>query len=143
MRKLRKALLDAGAPDMAAGAGNSEGEKKMKDLLNCPNCGAPVADDFCPYCGSHFLDVCDVTPGSLVYLKCRPLRLSKDVYYVRAFVSTLSFDLSERHDHLYANDRIVYARSTPEVNVSMELIGAPDKNGAVITKYERSNSEEK
>ena len=24
----------------------------MKDLLNCPNCGAPLSDDFCSYCGS-------------------------------------------------------------------------------------------
>lgn len=28
----------------------------MKDLLNCPNCGAPITKDFCPYCGSVFLD---------------------------------------------------------------------------------------
>lgn len=28
----------------------------MKDLLNCPNCGAPIEKDYCPYCGSVFLD---------------------------------------------------------------------------------------
>lgn len=25
-------------------------------MLNCPNCGAPVQSDICPYCGSVFLD---------------------------------------------------------------------------------------
>lgn len=28
----------------------------MRDILNCPNCGAPIQDDICPYCGSVFLD---------------------------------------------------------------------------------------
>lgn len=28
----------------------------MKDLINCPNCGAPIQNDICPYCGSVFLD---------------------------------------------------------------------------------------
>ena len=28
----------------------------MRDVLNCPNCGAPIQDDICPYCGSVFLD---------------------------------------------------------------------------------------
>ena len=28
----------------------------MRDLLNCPNCGAPITKDFCSYCGSVFLD---------------------------------------------------------------------------------------
>ena len=25
-------------------------------MLNCPNCGAPIQNDICPYCGSVFLD---------------------------------------------------------------------------------------
>lgn len=28
----------------------------MNGLLNCPNCGAPIKNDICPYCGSVFLD---------------------------------------------------------------------------------------
>ena len=28
----------------------------MSDQFNCPNCGAPIASDICPYCGTAFLD---------------------------------------------------------------------------------------
>lgn len=28
----------------------------MINLLNCPNCGAPLEKDYCSYCGSLFLD---------------------------------------------------------------------------------------
>lgn len=43
----------------------------MKDLLNCPNCGAPIQNDICPYCGSVFLDwaTFDVRKPTFVKIK--------------------------------------------------------------------------
>ncbi len=31
----------------------------MKDLLNCPNCGAPIKGSTCEYCGTVFSEKCD------------------------------------------------------------------------------------
>lgn len=41
----------------------------MKDLLNCPNCGAPVTAEKCPYCGSVFLDFAAIQVGAPSYVK--------------------------------------------------------------------------
>lgn len=29
---------------------------RKKSELNCPNCGAPITGEYCPYCGSVFYD---------------------------------------------------------------------------------------
>ena len=29
----------------------------LNTLTNCPNCGAPVKDDICPYCGTKHLRI--------------------------------------------------------------------------------------
>ena len=31
----------------------------MKNRLNCPNCGAPIASKTCPYCGTTFINYID------------------------------------------------------------------------------------
>ena len=41
----------------------------MKDLLNCPNCGAPITAEKCPYCGSVFLDFAAIQVGAPSYVK--------------------------------------------------------------------------
>lgn len=30
-------------------------ENKPRPVLNCPNCGAPVTDEICAYCGSRVM----------------------------------------------------------------------------------------
>lgn len=103
----------------------------MKDLLNCPNCGAPIVDDRCAYCGSVFLDVCGVEPGTIVYLKFHPKQ--DKVAYVRSRVNTLSFDLDPSiHDVIGHNGRIVVAQRTFGVVVNLSLMGEMDKQGRVI-----------
>ena len=43
----------------------------MKDLLNCPNCGAPIEKDYCPYCGSVFLDWACFDVGRPTFVKIK------------------------------------------------------------------------
>ena len=40
-------------------------------MLNCPNCGAPVQRDFCPYCGTVFLDWADFDLSAPTFVKIR------------------------------------------------------------------------
>ena len=35
---------------------------------NCRNCGAPVTDAICPYCGSPTEQMCTVGPGKIVHI---------------------------------------------------------------------------
>ena len=42
--------------------------KFREELLNCPNCGAPITGDRCEYCGTQFID-CTVKKDKPFYLK--------------------------------------------------------------------------
>ena len=41
----------------------------MKGILNCPNCGAPIAAEKCPYCGAVFLDFAAIQVGAPSFVK--------------------------------------------------------------------------
>ena len=39
---------------------------------NCPNCGAPIETEKCPYCGTMFLDFAAVDADQPLYMKVKP-----------------------------------------------------------------------
>lgn len=40
----------------------------MRDVLNCPNCGAPIRDIECPFCGTVFYDFASLSFNKPTYL---------------------------------------------------------------------------
>ncbi len=65
----------------------------MKDLLNCPNCGAPIQKDYCPYCGSVFLDWACFDIGQPTFVK-----LKDSMGNYRLFKLVLG-EVCEKHDY--------------------------------------------
>lgn len=45
---------------------------KKKEVLNCPNCSAPISGDRCDYCGTQFIDCTTIRPDKPFYLKFSP-----------------------------------------------------------------------
>lgn len=43
----------------------------MRDKLNCPNCGAPITDTTCPFCGSVFYDFATLDDSKPTYIRMR------------------------------------------------------------------------
>lgn len=43
----------------------------MRDKLNCPNCGAPLNGEKCPYCGTTFYDFSSIEDGKPCYMRIR------------------------------------------------------------------------
>lgn len=96
----------------------------MRDILNCPNCAAPIQNDVCPYCGSVFLDwACfDVNRptfvkirnhfGHIVLMKLAPISI-----YERMDMDSTS---------IYADNRVyhrVYAQ--PKITIEAEFKAQP------------------
>lgn len=46
--------------------------KPKEELLNCPNCSAPISGDRCDYCGTQFIDCTTIRPDKPFYLKFSP-----------------------------------------------------------------------
>ena len=42
-----------------------------RDKLNCPNCGAPIRDVECPYCGTLFYDFANLELGKKSYIRMK------------------------------------------------------------------------
>ena len=36
--------------------------KPREEVLNCPNCSAPISGDRCDYCGTLFIDCSTIRP---------------------------------------------------------------------------------
>ena len=95
----------------------------MKDLLNCPNCGAPIEKDFCPYCGSVFLDWAsfDVNKPTFVKIKDRFGR----IVLMKLSISALMQRIESYPTYLYSNDMVYYAHSSPEYTFEAEFKAMP------------------
>lgn len=92
-------------------------------LLNCPNCGAPVQNDICPYCGSVFLDwaAFDMTKPTFVKVKDRSgcIRLLK--------IIPLSISLRQDYEQSrFFADNQVYHHVVPEtITIEAEFEALP------------------
>lgn len=42
-----------------------------KGTYNCPNCGAPITDEKCSYCGTVFYDFSCIELGEIAYIKLK------------------------------------------------------------------------
>lgn len=96
----------------------------MKDLLNCPNCAAPIQNDICPYCGSVFLDWAsfDIQRPTFVKVKDHSgnIRLMK--------LGTASIGIHEDYPSAtyYAdNNPYITVRSHPDVRIDAEFYVQP------------------
>ena len=43
----------------------------MREKLNCPNCGAPITEEICPYCGTIFYDFANIEIGKPAALRLK------------------------------------------------------------------------
>lgn len=95
----------------------------MKDLLNCPNCGAPIQKDYCPYCGAVFLDWASFDVNAPTFVKVKDqhgqYRLLKIA--ITSITEHLSFD----DTHLYADNQIFQTIRSPEYKFDAEFQALP------------------
>lgn len=62
-------------------------------MTNCPNCGAPIAAEKCPYCGTVFLDFAAIQVGAPSYVKFK----MGDTYIIARLVVT-SLEIEAKHE---------------------------------------------
>ena len=98
----------------------------MKDILNCPNCGAPIQDDICPYCGSVFLDwaAFDVSRPTFVKVKDH----FGHIQLMKLGTGSISINYDSPNEIcFYADDRPYFcARSKfPDVRIEAEFYVQP------------------
>ena len=108
----------------------------MKELLNCPNCGAPIEDTKCPYCGSVFIDFASMDMDKPFYLK-----IKHDGKVMTCKVRIEHAELTTRSDneefYLCADDRVfnTIKRSIQMHRLDVQMIIVED-DGVFVKEYD-------
>ena len=87
--------------------------------FNCPNCGAPITSDICPYCGTTFLDWSCIDERKANYIK---VKINGKIQLIKARMIGLSFDYNTVENTLWCDDQKYYSFCKPELNLHMDLL---------------------
>lgn len=107
----------------------------MKNFLNCPNCGAPIESEICPYCGTVFIDFASMDTDKPFYLA---IKHNGTVIKCKAMIehAQLSTTFDNEACCLYADDRVYDTFSYPPKNyldIHMVLV---EDDGIIMKQYE-------
>ena len=101
----------------------------IPSITNCPNCGAPIDSDKCPYCGTRLINIADLEIGEKVWLifKDRDRNVSRGF---RIMVNHISVTESQDAMPFYA-DNETYCFVNPNLDISVSIDGtcAPNEKG--------------
>ena len=70
----------------------------MRDILNCPNCGAPITSEQCPYCGTLFYDFSAIEIDKPCFLK---IKWGNDIMLVKAIARNIDISLNSDTVKMY------------------------------------------
>ena len=103
---------------------------RVADLLNCPNCGAPIRGAECEYCGTLFYDFAQLEVGKAGYVR---LKVGDNLLIFRALTTQVEIEQHE-DSRFYADNRVVESYYAPgsTIGISMELM--PDDRGVLLEK---------
>ena len=95
-------------------------------MLNCPNCGAPIQSDICPYCGSVFLDWACFDMNRPTFVKVRD-HLGH-IKLLKIMPISTAITLGDNSCELYADDRIYTRVWRSELRIKAEFVAVPFRN---------------
>ena len=104
----------------------------MNEIINCPNCGAPITGVRCKYCGTQFFNMADIEYGEAGYIRVKyngriitAKAVPKEIDFYHAF-DNIDFLLDGKF-FTAANQRI-------EINVAFDVV--QDENGVLWREWD-------
>jgi hypothetical protein len=103
----------------------------MEQLKNCPNCGAPIENHKCPYCGTIFYDFAEFEVGKTAYIR---LNVNGNLNVFRAVLTDFEV-IQDTDTYMYFDNTPVAYYKNPETRLAMNLILMPDDKGVIMERY--------
>ena len=88
----------------------------MTKSFNCPNCGAPINGDLCPYCGTAFIDWSAIDIHKPNWIK---INLDNKIVLVKAVLLNASTYVDDSEPISYADEFSAYCIQT-NPNITIE-----------------------
>ena len=99
----------------------------MRELLNCPNCAAPIEKDYCPYCGSVFLDWACFDTHKPTFVKVRD-RMTGRIKLMKLSLYSVSERMEMEPTTLWCDDQPYHSIGTPDYTLEAEFKPVPFKH---------------
>lgn len=110
--------------------------KNVKPIkTNCPNCGAPITDVKCPYCGTIHYDFANLKVGDISYIR---LKLGDTLHTFKAVVKGISMT-GNSPTPFYADDYVVSVNPVWDLDISMTLV--QDVSGILVATYKEDTDD--
>lgn len=88
---------------------------KTEGVKNCPNCGAPIESEKCPYCGTVFIDFACVDADEPFYMK---IKSQGKIFLVKVIMTDASFNTD--YSGLYGDGSLIQ-RAIRSQNLSVNF----------------------
>ena len=100
----------------------------MKKQNNCPNCGAAITEEKCPYCGVLFYDFAAMEMDKPFYIK---FRNGSRVYRAKVLLDSLNIRHDADRGCCYADNVSYFEVQTQSSHMTLELTIVPDDNSVL------------
>lgn len=93
--------------------------KDTSGKRNCPNCGAPITSEKCPYCGTVFMDFGSIDADKPFFLK---IKHNGECYICRVILRSTEVSVSTNSSYLYSDSMRETIVSCPsETTITLEF----------------------
>ena len=101
----------------------------MTTWENCPNCGAPIKDDVCTYCGTLIYDFATIDLNQPRWVK---LKLNNKIVTVRAMLTNMKVTNMNSIPTTFYEDTSIYVyRQPPGYEIDLHMVVMPDDEGTM------------
>lgn len=103
----------------------------MRELLNCPNCGAPITGVQCEYCGTVFYDFTTMEVGKTQHVR---VKIKDELFIFNAAIETFDVEISNHAEILYADGAPYYISNPQEIELKLSMRSVPDDRGVLFSR---------
>lgn len=96
---------------------------------NCPNCGAPISNTECPYCGTVFYDFTSISDEDPSYII---LNVKKQAVVFRGIMRSVNIEYMS--NALYSDNMIINRDYSADINICLSAIA--DDRGVLLKQIE-------
>ena len=94
----------------------------MIESFNCPNCGAPINGDLCPYCGTAFIDWSAIDIHKPNWIK---VKFDDKIVLVKAILANASVHVDYPEHIYYVDTDAYYVKADPSIEIESTLTCIP------------------
>lgn len=108
-----------------------------KGILNCPNCGAPISSEKCPYCGTVFYDFSTIELNQPAYIK---IKHDGEIILCKAILRECRFALrNDYSDWQPLGGNVCHVITGQQAEIDMNFSVVYDEKGHLFTVVEGSH----